>query len=99
MNPMMLLLYAEAFWQDYQTPVELLMVLVISGVLVKWVVDDFRHSRLSAITWLLAVLSLLGPIWVATYVTSPTVQARFDQFRRHRDLILLGSSPHRDERN
>ena len=56
MNPMMPLLYAEAFWQDYQTPIELLMVLVVSGVLVKWVVDDFRHSRLSAITWLLAVL-------------------------------------------
>jgi len=35
MNPMMPLLYAEAFWQDYQTPVELVIVLVISGVLVK----------------------------------------------------------------
>jgi uncharacterized membrane protein YqjE len=87
MNPMMPLLYAEAFWQDYQTPLELLMVLVVSGVLVKWVVDDFRHSRLSAITWLLAVLSLLGPIWVATYVASPAAQASLDQLRHHRVLI------------
>ena len=88
MNPMMPLLYAEAFWQDYQTPLELLMVLVISGVLVKWVVDDFRHSRLSGITWLLALLSLLGPIWVATYVAS---LASLDQLRHHRDLIPLAT--------
>ena len=99
MNPMMPLLYAQAFWQDYQTPLELLIVLVVSRVLVKWVVDDFRRSRLSPVTWLLAVLSLLGPIWVATYVASPTVQARLDQFRHHRELILLGSTPHRDEGN
>ncbi len=96
MNPVMLLLYAEAFWQDYQTPVELLMVLAVSGVLVKWVVDDFRHSRLSAITWLLVVLSLLGPIWVASYVASSGGLA---QLRHHRDLILLGSTPHHEERN
>lgn len=101
MNPVMLLLYAEAFWQDYHTPLELVMVLAISGVLVKWVFDDFRHSRVSATTWFLAVLSLLGPIWVAIYVTSPDVQASLDQLRhhRHRDLILLGSSAHHDERN
>ena len=101
MNPVMLLLYAESFWQDYHTPLGLVMVLVFSGVLVKWVVDDFKHSRVSATTWFLAVLSLLGPIWAAMYVTSPTVQASLDQLRnhRHRDLILLGSSPHRDEPN
>jgi uncharacterized membrane protein YqjE len=101
MNPVLLLSYAELFWQDYQTPVEILTVLVTSGVFVKWAVDDFRHSRVSAITWILAVLSLLGPIWAAMYVTSPDIQARFDNYRRHRELIQLGSSPahFRSERN
>ena len=98
MNPVMLLLYAEAFWQDYHTPLELVVVLLISGVLAKWVFDDFRHSRVSAITWLLAVLSLLGPTWAAMYVTSPAVQTSLEQLRHHRELILL-SSHHRDERN
>jgi hypothetical protein len=97
MNPMLLLLYAEAFWQEYHAPVEIVMLLVGSGVFMKWVVDDFRYSRVSAITWILAVSSLLGPVWAAMYVTSPAVQARIDQSRHHRKLILLGSSPHRDE--
>src|SRR5882757_6277909 len=101
MNPVLLLLYAESFWQGYHTPLELVMVLVFSGVLVKWVVDDFKHSRVSATTWFLAVLSLLGPIWAAMYVTSPAIQARFDNYRRHRELIQLGSRPAhlRSERN
>lgn len=92
MNPLLL---AERFSQDYRIPVEVLMLLVISGIFVKWVVDDFRRSRVSAITWLLAVSSLLGPIWAAMYVTSPAVQ---DQLRHHRVIIML-SSHHRDERN
>ena len=79
-----------------------LMVLVTSGVFVKWVVDDFRRSRVSATTWLLVALSLLGPIWTAMYVTSPAVQARLFEFRRHRDLIPLTLTPTahlRSERN
>ena len=97
MNPVLLLLYAEAFWQEFHAPMEIVMLLVGSGVFMKWVVDDFRYLRVSAITWILAVSSLLGPIWAVMYVSSPAVQARIDQLRHHRELILLGSSPHRDE--
>src|SRR5579862_2092575 len=84
MNPLLL---AELFWQDHQAPVEILLVLLASGVFVKWVVADFRHSRVSAITLLLVVLSLLGPIWAAMYVVSPGVQSSLDQSRHHRELI------------
>jgi hypothetical protein len=90
MNPLLLLSYAELFWQDYHTPVEILIVLLTSGgVFVKWVVDDFRRSRVSAITWLFAVSSLLGTIWVATYLTSPAAQVSLDQWRHHRDALIL----------
>ena len=97
MNPVLLLLYAEAFWQEFHVPMEIVMLIVGSGVFIKWVLDDFRYSRVSAMTWLLAVSALLGPIWAVMYVSSPAIQARIDQFRHHRELILLGSSPHRDE--
>jgi len=96
MNPVLLLLYAEAFWQEFHVPMEIVMLLVGSAIFMKWAVDDFRYSRVSAITWLLAVSSLLGPIWAAMYVTSPAVQARIDQMRQHRELIqpvLRGHSP------
>src|SRR5713101_6528724 len=90
MNPVLPLLYVEAFWQEYHAPVEIVMLLVGSGLFMKWAVDDFRYSRVSAITWLLAVTSPLVPIWAAMYVPSPTVQARIDQLRHHRELIQLG---------
>jgi hypothetical protein len=89
MNPELLLLYAESFWQDYHTSTGIVMVLIVSGIFAKWAVDDFRGSRVSAITWLLAVVSLVGPVWAAMYVTSPAVQARIDQLRHHRQLILI----------
>jgi hypothetical protein len=65
------------------------MLLVISGIFVKWVVDDFRRSRVSAVTWFLAALSLLGPLWAAMYVISPAAQASLDQLRHHRVNILI----------
>ncbi len=86
MNPVLLLSYLEWFWQDYHTPLEIVMILVAWGVLVKCVVEDFRYSRVSAIPWLLAVVSLLVPIWAAMYVTSPAGQAGLDQLRQHRVL-------------
>ncbi len=58
MNPVLPLLYVEAFWQEYHAPVEIVMLLVGSGLFMKWAVDNFRYSRASAITWLLAVTSL-----------------------------------------
>jgi hypothetical protein len=73
MNPM--------FWQHLPTSVEVVMLLVASGVFVKWVVDDFRHSRVSAITWLFVVSSVLGFILAAN--------SALQLSRQRRDLILL----------
>jgi F0F1-type ATP synthase assembly protein I len=41
------------------------MLLVACGVFVKWVVDDFTGSRVSPITWLLVVSSVLGFVLAA----------------------------------
>jgi hypothetical protein len=36
------------------------MALAISGVAGNWVFDDFRHSRISAMTWFLATVSVVA---------------------------------------
>ncbi|MGA9721220.1 MAG: hypothetical protein WBQ86_02090 [Candidatus Binatus sp.] len=71
----------SVFWQHLPTSVEVVMLLVASGVFVKWVVDDFRHSRVSAITWLLFVSSVFGFILAAKQLSI--------EFRQRRDLIQL----------
>jgi F0F1-type ATP synthase assembly protein I len=62
------------------------MLLVACGVFVKWVVDDFRGSRVSPITWLLVVSSVLGFVLGANSALQLSIE-----LRQHRDLHLLSN--------
>jgi hypothetical protein len=47
-------------WVRLPNPGKGVMALAISGVAGKWVFDDFRHSRISAMTWFLATVSVVA---------------------------------------
>ena len=60
------------FWTQLPTPGKVVVLFLVSGVFVKWVVDDFRHSQVSARTWILAVASVLGFVLAAAVVLKPS---------------------------
>jgi hypothetical protein len=59
-------------WMHLPNSGRAVMALAISGVSGKWVFDDFRHSRVTIMTWILAAAAALALILAATAVIEPS---------------------------